>query len=42
MASSEANLTHDVKSSAHGGKSLAREEIDECEMLLMRSSDTEL
>jgi len=42
MASREARLAHDVKNLAHGGKSLAREEIDEDEMLLIRSSNTKL
>jgi len=42
MANSKASSAHDVKSSAHGGKNLATEEIDEDEMLLTRSSDIEL
>jgi len=42
MASSETSLAHDVKSSADDMKNLAREEIDEDEMLLAKSSDIEL
>jgi len=42
MASSEASLAHDVKSSVDDMKNLAWEEIDEDEMLLTKSSDIEL
>jgi len=42
MASSKASLAHDVKSSVDDMKNLAREEIDEDEMLLTKSSDIEL
>ena len=42
MASSEPSLAHDVKSSVDDTKNLAREETDEDEMLLTKSSDIEL